>query len=478
MKRLLEISVLSVGLGAVASAQFNNEWVSYRRVDARMSVAPTAVSSTNDEVDFAWADLDRDGWTDLVAVRKEPVSTPGKRTNMLFMNESGILVNRTVQFASNSDVPGDLGFLTPTNDRDVEIVDVDGDGWLDVVTAPTYSDGDPKHIGHPRVYMNLGNSGLGAWAGLRHEDSRIPQMLTAGGASGQPSFCSVGSGDVDGDGDADLYFGDYDRGSQWDYNDRLLINDGTGVFTDETFARLSPAMTDASFRMATEIVDLTMDGFGDLVADQQGLVQACYKTLTPGFYTIREEPYSGAAYHVSTGDLNNDGRPDLLISDDASDRVRYNLSTDAFGRAVFGPAMNFTFLSGGDDGFGGTNLIADLDGDGWADALISDVDVDISGCSRRLHIYHNPGGSVGAQIQLVEERQQASGGWLGVKGMQTGDLSGSYDIAVFDIDNDGHNDIINGRCAGTFVWMNSPYDTASDRTLNGNFGGWVTIRLF
>ncbi|MCZ6596233.1 MAG: hypothetical protein O7B99_01190, partial [Planctomycetota bacterium] len=29
-----------------------------------------------------------------------------------------------------------------------------------------------------------------------------------------------------------------------------------------------------------------------------------------------------------------------------------------------------------------------------------------------------------------------------------------YDVAVFDIDHDGANDVILGRAAGTFVWMN------------------------
>ncbi len=476
MRRLLEVSAISTVLAATATAQFNNEWVSYQQEGARLGVAPLAVSSGNDEVDFAAADLDRDGWVDLVAVRKQPVSTAGKRPNMLFMNEFGTLVDRTALYATASDIGGDQGFLTPTNDRDVEIVDVDGDGWLDVVTAATYSDNDPKHIGHPRVYMNRGSDGSGNWLGLRHEDARIPQMLTAGGAPGQPSFCSVGSGDVDGDGDADLYFGDYDRASQWDYNDRLLINDGTGVFTDETFARMSSNMLDASFRMATEVVDLTMDGIGDLVADQQGLVQACYKSSTPGVFTIRDEPYSGAAYHVSTGDMNNDGRPDLLISDDSSDRVRYNLNTDAFGRAVFGAAMTFQFLSGGDDGFGGTNLVADLDRDGWNDALIADVDVDISGCGRRLHIYHNPGGAVGSQIQLREERQQSSGGWLGVKGMQQNDLTGTYDMAVFDINLDGYNDMVVGRCAGSYVWMNETPSGTDAPGSTGNVRGFVTVR--
>ena len=97
-------------------------------------------------------------------MRKQPFTSTGRRRNVLLMNEDGVLVDRTNELASLSDVPGDEGFLTPTNDRDVVLSDVDGDGWLDIVTSVTLSDGEPKHISHPRVYMNLGEDG-GTWLG-------------------------------------------------------------------------------------------------------------------------------------------------------------------------------------------------------------------------------------------------------------------------------------------------------------------------
>ncbi|MCH7890985.1 MAG: FAD-dependent oxidoreductase, partial [Gemmatimonadetes bacterium] len=65
-------------------------------------------------------------WIDLVVVRKEPFSTIGKRTNVLLMNEGGVLKDRTRELASASDVAGDSGFLTPTNDRDVVLATGDG----------------------------------------------------------------------------------------------------------------------------------------------------------------------------------------------------------------------------------------------------------------------------------------------------------------------------------------------------------------
>ena len=77
------------------------------------------------------------------------------------MNEGGVLVDRTTQYATTTDVPGDQGFLTPTCNRHCVVVDVDNDGWPDVVTATALGDFDPKNISHPRVYMNRGKAKLG-----------------------------------------------------------------------------------------------------------------------------------------------------------------------------------------------------------------------------------------------------------------------------------------------------------------------------
>ena len=458
--RLALFLSLSINTGVLhdhASAQFGNEWAGFTDETAtRLALAPDAISSNGSEVDFAWGDLDKDGFVDLVAVRKQPFTTGGKRRNYLLMNNGGVLTDGTVAYASQSTTPGDQGFVTATNDRDVVITDVDLDGWLDVVTATTLSAGDPKHLSHPRVYMNLGESG-GSWQGLRHEDARIPQLKN-GTTDVAPGFCAVAAGDVTGNGYPDLFFSDYSgsaSGLPHTIDDRLLINDGNGFFTDESTLRMTAQMLDTGFGTSTSIVDLNGDGHADVVKNWAAAVRAIYNNKNqPGFFNLYTSPYGGAAYHTNTGDLNNDGRIDLIISDDGSDRHVYNLGTDAFGGVEWGPFKTFQFLAGSDDGFGGNNLIIDVDNDGWNDGVIADVDVDISGCGRRIHIYRNPGGLVGQQITLREERESASGGWLGVKGPLQNDLKGGYDVAVFDINNDGSNDLVFGRCAGTYVWMN------------------------
>ena len=243
-----------------------SDWVQYaNKTGTRLDSAPNLGSDDPDEKDYAVGDVDQDGDDDLVVVRKEEFTSPGKRRNVLFMNEDGVLVDRTSEYASYSDVIGDQGFLTETNDRDVQLVDVDQDGWLDIVTAVTVSDDDPKHIGHPRVYRNLGDdAGTGEWLGFKYEQARIPQMDSyTGNPDFNPRFCAVAAGDVTGDGYPDLWFSDYDTsvlcGCELppgaDYNDRLLINqgnDGTpGYFVDLTQAPPVGYHLDCRFRRST-----------------------------------------------------------------------------------------------------------------------------------------------------------------------------------------------------------------------------------
>src|SRR5262245_33080214 len=119
----------------VAFGQFNKQWLEF--VGDQSRLADDWVKDDPDEKDYAFGDVDQDGELDLVVVRKQPAATQGKRPNALLMNENGILVDRTALYAVDSDVPGDQGFLTPTNDRDVQFADLDDDGWLDLVTAVT-----------------------------------------------------------------------------------------------------------------------------------------------------------------------------------------------------------------------------------------------------------------------------------------------------------------------------------------------------
>ena len=412
-------------------------WINFFDETADRVVCDSSLFATDDqEKDYAWGDLDRDGDIDLIIARKEPFTSTGSYANVLLLNEGGVLVDFTEVHAAASDVAGDEGFLTPTNDRDVILVDVNGDQWLDVVTCTTLMDGAPKHISHPRIYMNLGEQD-GFWQGLRYEEARIPLMHE----EASPRFCSVASGDIDGDGDEDLYFGDYDSGTTqiFDYNNRLLINNGSGFFTDESTSRMSEEMLLSAFGAASVIADMNNDGALDVVK-QTSLnppqhVAITYNGTAPeGTFVDYDIIDENAPYFISVDDLNGDGQLDIVVVDDGSDRYYLNQGNGSDGLANF---TSFTLENS--NGFGGNSLIVDLNNDGHNDIIVTDVDVDISGCSRTTHVYRNRG-----DVPNVTFDEQ----YVGIDSLQ-----GVHDAAVFDINGDGALDMIFGYCDSTRIYL-------------------------
>jgi len=408
------------------------------QTNERLVCDPALGVNDVEEKDYAWGDLDLDGDIDLVCVRKEPFTSTGRNINVLFMNEGGTLVDRTAEYATATNVAGDNGFLTPTNDRDVVLHDLNGDGWLDMVTVTTLTDNTTKALSHPRVYMNLGEVD-GLWQGFRFEDNRIPQMHDTAG----PRFCSLAIGDVTGDGHPDLYFGDYDSGGTqiFDFNNRLLINDGNGFFTDESTQRMDSEMLESAFGAASEIVDMNGDGVLDVVK-QTSLNAPQHVAITyndpnnEGFFDGYDIIDQQAPYFVTAGDLNGDGRMDLVVVDDGSDHYYLNTGNGGDGFANFD-----TITLENSDGFGGNAIIRDLNNDGHQDVIVTDVDVDISGCTRTTHIYRNLGDA--PNITLSEQSV----------GISNNELQGVHDVAVFDINGDGWLDMVMGRCDSTEIWI-------------------------
>lgn len=425
---------------ALAEADVSAQWVTFTnetsvRMPTGAGLNDPAVSTTDpEEKHYAWDDVDHDGDIDLAVGRKQPFTSAGRKRNVLFMNEgiaeghsiNGVLVDRSAQY-----IPG---FLDLTNDRDIVMADVDNDTWVDIITAPAYGQGLPTSISHPRVYMNQGEID-GVWQGYVYEQPRVPTFPS------WPNFCGAFAGDVTGDGSVDLSFVDYDNISPNTFDDRLLINDGNGFFTDESTLRMTGAMLDSGFGIYPVIADMNDDGWNDIVKNENGVLEV-FNNGGNGFFNILENVPGGAPYFVSVGDLNNDNRLDMITSDDGTDRYFLNTGNGGNGMADF---AQFTFPAV-TNGFGSDSYAVDLNQDGWNDVLIGDLDVDIAQCpnGNGADILRNNGNPPNVTFQT------ANGG------IPSSMLNGVHDFGIFDINGDTWLDLVVGRCTGTQVWVNAP----------------------
>jgi hypothetical protein len=94
-------AALAPVITSLCAAQ-STDWATFVREDSRISAPNSLVLQDSQEKDMAWGDFNRDGWIDLLVVRKQPFTTQGRYRNVLLMNESGTLTERTNQYASAS----------------------------------------------------------------------------------------------------------------------------------------------------------------------------------------------------------------------------------------------------------------------------------------------------------------------------------------------------------------------------------------
>ena len=398
----------------------SSTWVDFVDQRARMDF------NTNDdeEKDIVAGDVDRDGDTDIVVVRKVPFSTPGGRPNLLLMNEDGNLVDRTSDF-----IPA---FANADDDRDVLLFDANNDGWLDMVTVTTFSD-------TPRLYINQGNDSDFQWQGFADSPNWYSPAFPVG-----PKFCGVAAGDVNGDGFQDLFFVDYDNNLE----NRLLMNDGDGTFTDETDTRLSLHASVVGFGTGAFITDFNYDGFPDIVslestveggggAEGRG-IEFCINDGNGFFNDVQVLP-SNLTYMMEIADFDNDGRDDLYVVSDVQDYIIFNNSTNNDG--TISTSTQNVSSSGLTSGFSGNVHAADVDKDGFIDMAVCDVDVDIPGCSRRFALLRNNNGN-----NLFDPNNSIN--------PIAFNYEGSHDMCWIDLNSDGNLDMFMATCFNYYMLIN------------------------
>jgi len=276
----------------------------------------------------------------------------------------------------------------------VALGDLDGDGDLDAVVGNWddhyFSYGEPNH-----VYIN---DGLGRW---RADPDRIPEI--------DEDTTVVALGDVDSDGDLDLFVGNDD----WPNSCRLYMNNGKGWFFDA-----SKLLPEGDHTLCAAFGDVDGDGDLDIFCGTSYWDDYLYLNNGNGgfFDASRRLPsHWDRTMAAAFGDVDGDNDLDLFISDDAYGRNRLYLND---GNGLFSDATNQIPPAGYDDIL--SIALGDVDNDGDLDAfLASDED--------RLYLNDGTGWFSDATSQIPIDNEE------------------SHSVALGDVDNDGDLDAIMGN---------------------------------
>ncbi|MBN1335174.1 MAG: VCBS repeat-containing protein [Deltaproteobacteria bacterium] len=282
------------------------------------------------------ADLDHDGWIDLVAA-------VARRDDDSWEASSAVWWGSPTGF-------GDATRLSTPGAQDVAVADLDGDGDEDLAFACARN--DASFTAYSYVFWNEG--------GFSSLDATTLPTIGA---------FRVLADDLDADGDVDLFFVSF-RGALTYRNDSYVYWNESGAFSETARTALyAHGGTDAA------AADLDADGWTDLVVthwrnDSGYLADSrIWWGSESGYDEGRTVAASSdGAAGVAIADLNNDGSLEIVIAQTRDDSGAATSSVVLWGR----PASPRTYGAGSVAVEGATGVLArDLDHDGWIDLVFS-----------------------------------------------------------------------------------------------------------
>ena len=333
----------------------------------------------------------------------------------------------------------------------VELVDVDADDDLDIVFSNRGGSGiGPYGTGNPAAQHLFINDGTGTFS-AGHAQLNVANMAAP----------MVIAEDFDNDGDPDLM---YARDSVWPAPTAppvILINDGTGNFTDETASRIPLGFNMTGFGICAGDTDndgdldvvVTNGGTFNGVATQARLLQNDGTGVFTNITATNMPVDTYNAQDVTLLDVDNDFDIDILLSGKGATGKRSRLYLNN-GSGVFSINTSFDAL-----GSSGTYEIdyADLDGDSDFDAFIQSNSGFTEGWGQNIGT-----GGAWPEVNIAGPNQDDN------------------EMGCFDYDNDGDLDLIAGSLGGSeraynnngavFTLTAGVFQAVSDSTMDMAFG--------
>jgi hypothetical protein len=417
-------------------------------------------------------DYDNDGWLDIYIVNGSTFNAmDGKETPphaALFHN------NHDGTF---TDVAAKAGV---TNDRwgiGAAVADYDNDGFPDIYVTNwgknrlyhNNHDGTFTDVGE-KAGVQLGNWSAGATWGDYDGDGRLDLFVPGYVHFDRNNLPSGGEGDVP---DQFCIF----RGVQVNCGprglkgepDHLFHNNGDGTFTDVS-EKAGVADAPGYYGLTSLFIDINNDGKPDLLVGDDSTPNYLYLNKGDGTfedvsyasgYALNEGGHETATMGIAAGDFANDGKMDIFnttFSDDYKPLYRNegdaNMTDISFQLGI--AEITVPFLGWGD-------AFLDYDNDGWKDILMSDG-----------HVYpqvdQHPWGTSWAQRPLLFQNQAGKKFEVmpAVEGSGLADVIAGRGMAAGDLFNDGKIDAVINTMDGHPVLL---------RNVSTDTNHWLEMKL-
>jgi hypothetical protein len=315
----------------------------------------------------------------------------------------------------------------------VVVFDYDGDGWMDLYFCcgrwdPDVSDNRGRHLrGKLRNALYRNN-----------HDGTFTDVTEKAGVAGKGFACGAAAADCDGDGNVDLLVLCYGH-------NELYHNNGDGTFTD--VSDKSGLAGPGRWSLAAGWFDYNNDGLPDVYVvnyleydkgkyrvyyrvqnypgplSYPGQPDALYRNNGDGTFTdVTKEAGmwnpEGRGMSVAIADFDNDGLPDVYVTNDAmANNYYHNVGNGKFVEQAFERGLAF-----GEGGQGVSSMgpiVGDVDRDGWLDIFVP-----------AIHY-----GSLHMNRKGFFEDRTAAANLAVTVGQYTG-----WGAVLFDYDNDGYLD--------------------------------------